>query len=102
MLELLTELPDLPRFELPEALERLYGGGLGFSEPCVVANFVETIDGLVAIPDVERSNALIADASAADRFVMGLLRAAAGAILIGSTTLLASPTGTWLPEKAYP
>jgi len=101
-LELLAELPDLPRFDLPEELERLYGGGLGFPEPCVVANFVQTIDGIVALPELERSNAIIADGSEGDRFVMGLLRAAAGAILIGSATLLSSPTGTWLPEKAFP
>ena len=63
---------------------------------------MQTIDGLVAIPELDRSNALIADESEGDRFVMGLLRAAAGAILIGSATLRSSPTGTWLPEKAYP
>ena len=37
--------------DLPEELRGLYGGGLGFDEPCLFANFVETIDGVVAIPD---------------------------------------------------
>jgi riboflavin biosynthesis pyrimidine reductase len=65
-------------------------------------NFVETLDGVVAIPDVPRSNALIAAESDADRFVMALLRACADVILVGSGTLLASPQGTWRPERAYP
>jgi riboflavin biosynthesis pyrimidine reductase len=68
----------------------------------MVANFVETLDGVVAIPDVPRSNALIAAESDADRFVMALLRACADAILVGSGTLLASPQGAWRPERAYP
>lgn len=68
----------------------------------MIANFVQTIDGVVSIPDEERSNALIAGGSDADRFVMGLLRAAADAILIGSATMNASPHGTWRPERAFP
>ena len=33
---------------------------------------------------------------------MALLRACADVILVGSGTLLASPQGTWRPERAYP
>jgi riboflavin biosynthesis pyrimidine reductase len=83
-------------------LRRLYGGGLGFDEPCVFANFVQTIDGVVAIPELAHSNALIAGESEADRFVMGLLRASADVVLVGSGTMLASPNGTWLPDRVYP
>jgi riboflavin biosynthesis pyrimidine reductase len=83
-------------------LRRLYGGELGFDEPCVFANFVQTIDGVVAIPELPRSNALIAGESEADRFVMGLLRASADVVLVGSGTMLASPNGTWLPDRVYP
>jgi riboflavin biosynthesis pyrimidine reductase len=83
-------------------LRELYGGGLDFDETRVVANFVETVDGVVAIPDLPRSNTLIAAESEADRFVMGLLRASADAILVGSGTMRASPTGTWQPERVYP
>jgi riboflavin biosynthesis pyrimidine reductase len=57
---------------------------------------------VVAIPDVPRSNALIAGESEADRFVMGLLRASADVILVGSGTMRASPTGTWQPERVFP
>lgn len=56
----------------------------------------------MAIPELPRSNALIAGQSEADRFVMGLLRACADVVLVGSGTMLASPQGTWLPERVYP
>jgi riboflavin biosynthesis pyrimidine reductase len=83
-------------------LRDLYGGGLGFEEPRLFANFVQTIDGVVAVPELPRSNALIAGGSEADRFVMGLLRASADAVLVGSGTMRASPAGTWRPDRAFP
>jgi len=70
--------------------------------PRVFANFVQTIDGVVSIPDVSSSNALIAGESEGDRFVMGLLRACASVVLVGSGTMLASPRGTWRPDRVYP
>jgi riboflavin biosynthesis pyrimidine reductase len=51
---------------------------------------------------VPRSNALIAAGNPADRFVMGLLRASADTLVLGSGTLAASPRGRWTPEQAYP
>jgi riboflavin biosynthesis pyrimidine reductase len=102
VIELLWEEAGLPDRPLPESLRALYGGGLGFEGPRVFANFVETLDGVVAIPELEKSNALVADESDDDRFVMGLLRACADAVLVGAGTLLASPRGTWRPEKVYP
>jgi riboflavin biosynthesis pyrimidine reductase len=102
MLDLLYEPDGLPALDLPEALRDRYPGTLGFDGPRVVANFVSTIDGVVAIPALERSNRLIADASEADRFVMALLRACAGAVLVGSGTLQGSPHAVWTPERAYP
>jgi riboflavin biosynthesis pyrimidine reductase len=101
-LELLWEQDGLPQHVLPAELEALYAGGLGFGGPCVYANFVETLDGVVAIPALERSNALVADSSEDDKFLMGLLRAFADVVLIGSGTLLASPKGRWRPEGVYP
>ena len=102
MLELLWEREGLPQEELPSELSALYGGGLGFEEPRLYANFVETLDGIVAIPEIERSNALVAGDSEADKFLMGLLRAFADVVLVGSGTLLASPKGRWRPEGVYP
>jgi riboflavin biosynthesis pyrimidine reductase len=101
-LELLFEQGGLPQVELPEELRRFYAGGLGFAGPRVYANFVETIDGVVAMPDVPRSNAIVADESEADRFLMGLLRALADVVVVGSGTMLAAPKGTWRADKVYP
>jgi len=101
-LELLYEVDGLPAADLPPSLEELYGGTLGFDEPRLYANFVSTIDGVVAIPALPRSNALIAAGSEGDRFVMGLLRAFADVVFIGAGTLGGSPKGTWLPDRIYP
>jgi riboflavin biosynthesis pyrimidine reductase len=101
-LTVLAEDEDLPRWDLPELLATLYGGSLGLDEPCVVANFVESLDGVVAVPRLERSHAVIGDESEADRFVLALVRACADAVVVGSGTLLASPKGTWRIDRAYP
>jgi riboflavin biosynthesis pyrimidine reductase len=102
MLELLYETDGLPRFDLPSELAAAYPGSLGFERPRLVTNFVQTIDGVVAIPDVAGSNALVADDSEADRFVVGLLRACAHAVVIGSGVLEASEKGLWKAESVYP
>jgi riboflavin biosynthesis pyrimidine reductase len=101
-LELLFEAGGLPAFDLPESLASLYGGSLGFEEPRLFANFVESADGVVAIPSVPLSNKLIAAGSAADRFLMGLLRACADVVVIGSGTLMGSSRGLWTAEQAFP
>jgi len=101
-LELLYEQAGLPAFELPAELQDLYGGSGGFAEPRLYANFVAAIDGVVAIPRLAASNQLISGGSDADRFVMGLLRACADVVLIGSGTLRGSPRTLWTPAHAYP
>jgi len=98
----LAEAEDLPRWDVPEQLAELYGGAIGLDEPCVVANFVESLDGIVAVPRLPRSHAVIGDESEADRFVLALVRACADAVVVGSGTLLASPKGTWRIDRAYP
>jgi riboflavin biosynthesis pyrimidine reductase len=101
-LELLYELPGLPRTDLPAELVEAYGGDLGFDRPRLFANFVSTIDGVVAIPDLAQSNKLISGGSESDRLVMALLRAFSDAVLIGSGTLRAAPSALWTPERAFP
>jgi len=98
----LSEDADLPQWDVPELLAALYGSALGLDEPCVVANFVQSLDGVVAIPRVPRSHAIIGDESEADRFVLALLRACADVVVVGAGTLLASPKGTWRIDRAYP
>jgi riboflavin biosynthesis pyrimidine reductase len=101
-LELLYETAGLPRFDLPDELEQAYGGPFGLGEPRVFANFVSSADGVTAIPSVARSNAVVAGGSESDRFVMGLLRAAADVIVVGSGTMRAAPRSLWTAEQAYP
>lgn len=100
--DVLFEADSLPTVALPAELRRLHGGDLGFCEPRLYSNFVTTLDGVVAIPGIPQSNSVIAAGSAADRFLMGLLRAFADVVLIGSGTLRSSPRGTWRPEKVFP
>jgi riboflavin biosynthesis pyrimidine reductase len=101
-LQALFEAPGLPAFEVPDELIRTYDGSIGFAEPRLYANFVASLDGVTAIPHELQSSHLIAASSENDRFVMGLLRACADAILVGAGTLMASPRTRWTAEHAYP
>jgi riboflavin biosynthesis pyrimidine reductase len=100
-LESLYEAEGLPAFPLPDALRRQYGP-LGFESSCLYANFVASLDGVTAIADELQSSHLLAGHSDGDRFLLGLLRACADAVLIGSGTLRDSPTTHWTPSHAYP
>jgi riboflavin biosynthesis pyrimidine reductase len=101
-LERLFEVDSLPGAPLPVELARLYDGHLGLAGTCLYANFVATLDGIVSIPTLRNSNTFIAGDNDADRFVMGLLRAYADAVLIGAGVLRASPRGTWRADAIYP
>ena len=79
---------------LPEALRTLYGGDLHFSasgdrRPRVIGNFVSTLDGVVsfAIPG-KAGGGNISGFNAGDRFIMGLLRASADAVMVGAPSML--------------
>jgi riboflavin biosynthesis pyrimidine reductase len=93
---------------LPEVLRARYDGDLCFplapqERPYCIANFVATLDGVVSfnIPG-QSGGAQISKSNEEDRFIMGLLRASADAVLVGSGTLQAvGPHGTWLPESVY-
>ena len=86
---------------MPQEIERLYGGAFGFEQPTVFANFVESINGVVAMHKVRSPFKLIRGDSEADKFVMGLLRASADAVVIGAGTFRATP-GRWTAEAIYP
>jgi riboflavin biosynthesis pyrimidine reductase len=93
---------------LPEGLRDRYDGDLSFppapqERPYCIANFVSTLDGVVSfnLPG-QSEGAQISKSNEEDRFIMGLLRASADAVLVGSGTLQAvGPQGTWLPESVY-
>jgi riboflavin biosynthesis pyrimidine reductase len=101
-LEVLFERPDLPRFGLPRDLALAYGTDLGFDEQRLFANFVASVDGVVALPGGEESGHLISKDSEADRFVMGLLRSCADALLIGAGTFRKTSGAVWDAEGIYP
>lgn len=71
--------------------------------PTIAANFVSTLDGIVAL---DRSGLTggreISGGSEPDRFVMGLLRATADAVLVGAGTVRASRSKAWTPGQAHP
>jgi riboflavin biosynthesis pyrimidine reductase len=94
---------------LPEGLLARYDGNLSFppapkERPYCFANFVSTLDGVVSfnLPG-QSEGAQISHCNEEDRFIMGLLRASADAIVVGSGTLQAAgPHGSWLPEAVCP
>jgi riboflavin biosynthesis pyrimidine reductase len=101
-LELLFERGGLPELALPPALARAYGGAMGMRRPSLFANFVSSVDGVVALGMDGESGHVISGDSAADRFVMGLLRACANAVIVGASTLRASPEHLWTPARIFP
>jgi riboflavin biosynthesis pyrimidine reductase len=82
-------------------IKRLYGGGFGFSAPLVYANFVQSIDGVVALRSVRSPAPLISGHSAADRFVMAMLRACADGVLVGAGTMR-DTAERWTPDAIFP
>ncbi len=94
---------------LPQKLRELYDGDLHFrtspaARPYVIANFVSTLDGVVSYEIKGKSGgSTISGSDPADRFIMGLLRASADAIVVGAGTLRdVSAKSLWTPEYAYP
>src|ERR1035437_933604 len=91
---------------LPPNLARLYGClrmPLPRSHPHVFSNFVTTLDGVVSLnAKGHASGADISGFSAQDRMVMGLLRAIADVVIIGSGTLGADRRHVWTAEAIFP
>jgi riboflavin biosynthesis pyrimidine reductase len=94
---------------LPQKLRELYDGDLHFrpspaARPFVIANFVSTLDGVVSYEIKGKSGgSTISGSNPADRFIMGLLRASADAIVVGAGTLRdVGAKSLWTPEYVYP
>src|SRR5579863_10334744 len=91
---------------LSARLARLYGSfrlPQTDSLPYIFSNFVTTLDGVVSLHT--RGHAAGGDISgfnAQDRMVMGLLRAVADVIIVGSGTLAADSQEVWTPEAICP
>jgi riboflavin biosynthesis pyrimidine reductase len=101
-LDLLFEAPNLAELTLPSGLADRYRGKLGFTSPCVIANFVESLDGVVALPGPAESGNIVSLGSDSDRFVMGLLRACSDVVVVGAGTFNKTPKAFWYPESIYP
>ena len=86
---------------MPRELESVYGH-LGFQEPVLFSNFVESLDGVTTLGSKPSAGSEISGRNRADRFLMGLLRAFADAVLVGAGTLRATPGHHWTPEHIYP
>jgi len=99
---------QLPAPQLTAPLRKLYDGDLQWQQtrdrPHVIANFVTSLDGVVSYKLPGRAGgAAISGADPADRFIMGLLRASADAVMIGAGTLHdASPDGLWTADYICP
>lgn len=90
----LYERDPAPVSTLPPALAERYGGGLVVPEaaangrPYVIANFVETVDGVISFTEPGSvGGGPISGFSAPDHMVMGVLRARADAVIFGTGTL---------------
>lgn len=93
---------DLP---LPPRLAALYGH-LGFplqaGRPYLIGNFVTTLDGVATLTTGASAGGPISGFNEHDRMLMGLLRAAAGAVVVGAGTLRSVPDHFWTAEHIYP
>lgn len=103
MFQTLYEAVEAPPLPLPAAVEERYGR-LGLPERVLYANFVCSLDGVVAFePEVTRSaGRVLSGGSPADRFLMGLLRACADAIVVGAGTARDEADHVWTPARADP
>jgi riboflavin biosynthesis pyrimidine reductase len=91
---------------LPTRLERLYGTfrlPKSRSHMHVFSNFVSSVDGIVSLQERGHSGGGdISGFSIQDRMVMGLLRAAADVVVVGSGTLDADAHHVWTPAGICP
>ncbi len=92
---------------LPAELRARFGARLEIplrpDRPTIAVNFVSTLDGVVALDrDGATGGREISGGFEPDRFLMGLLRATADAVLVGAGTVRASRTHAWTPGQAHP
>lgn len=94
---------------LSQSLRELYDGDLHFprstgARPYIIGNFVSTLDGVVSFKVKDHaSGSTVSGSDPGDRFIMGLLRASADAVMVGAGTVQdVSPESLWIPEYTYP
>jgi riboflavin biosynthesis pyrimidine reductase len=94
---------------LPEELRIAYGGDLWFpppgpERPYVIGNFVSTVDGVVTYQIAGQSGGGdISGFNDQDRFIMGLLRTSADAVMMGAGTFHdTAPEHLFIAARVYP
>jgi len=106
-IETLIESPGGANLLSPE-IAAAYGGGLSFgaatgSRPYMIANFVESLDGIASYRIAGRAcGAEIGGFNEADRFIMAVLRSCADAIIVGQNTLVNEARAPYTAESLYP
>lgn len=104
--ETLYDISEGPELPLPAELEDIYGS-LRFptlrERPYVIGNLVTSLDGVVSlgIPG-QAGGKEISGFNMHDRLLMGLLRAAADAVVSGAGTVRTSPDLVLTPEHVFP
>ncbi len=101
----LYEISPGEELPLPTELAALYGPlrlPVPEARPYVIGNFVTTLDGVVSlnVPG-QAGGGEISGFNQHDHMVMGILRAAADAVIVGAGTLRASPQHVWVAEHTY-
>jgi len=106
---LMDRSPERRSPVLPEELRTAYDGDLWFPEsgperPYVIGNFVSTLDGVVSYQIAGKSGGgEISLFDASDRLIMGLLRASADAVMMGSGTFHdTAPGHLFIGAHVYP
>lgn len=105
----LYEREPAPSDLLPPVLATAYGGGLIIpnsstsARPYVIVNFVETVDGVVSYElSGKAGGGAISGENEQDHMTMGLLRAAADAVIFGSGSLHGDSGHVRTPDFIYP
>jgi riboflavin biosynthesis pyrimidine reductase len=105
-LETLYEVEQDGKLPLPPELASVYGH-LAFpphqGRPYVIGNFVTSLDGVTSLQvPGQAGGGPISGFNPYDHLVMGLLRAAADAVVVGAGTLRAVPHHVWTPAYVCP
>jgi riboflavin biosynthesis pyrimidine reductase len=101
-----TEL-NLSSQGLPEAFRLAYSGDWRFDSPTdrpyIYSNFVQSRDGRISfsIPG-QAGGGEVSDFNLHDKWIMGLLRARADAVIVGDMTLKIEPDHIWTSEYICP
>jgi riboflavin biosynthesis pyrimidine reductase len=102
-----TSSGDVRGRGMPADLARRYDGELlvplHSDRPTVLANFVSTLDGIVAYGTGDLAGGgLVSGGHEPDRFVMGLLRTLADVVVVGAGTVRGSSAHRWTPGHVHP